>query len=186
MEWYSLPVKEISSVAGTDFISGLSESEARKRAKEYGLNEIPRPRPFTRLQTLISQFQSPLILILVGAGFVTVYLRDFSDTAIIAATVAINVAFGYFQERKTSNILEALYRVVQAKALVKRDGGEKEISQEAIVPGDVVILKAGAKAPADGRLIYANDLKINESALTGEWLPVDKDTRPARPDSPVA
>jgi len=186
MNWHSLPVEEIASVLNTDLSSGLSESEAHRRLKEKGMNELPQPRTLTKTQIFLSQFQNPLIMVLVVAGAITIFLRDLSDTIIIFSTVMINTLVGYFQESKTSKILEALKRVIRTKALVKRDGEEREIPQENLTQGDVIILKAGLKAPADARLIYANELRVNESALTGEWLPVEKDTRPVPVDSSVA
>ncbi|MDD4931145.1 MAG: HAD-IC family P-type ATPase [Candidatus Colwellbacteria bacterium] len=186
MNWHSIPIKEIADTLKTDIQLGLSEADFRRRSKEQGHNELPRPKPFTKIQILAAQFKNPLILILVGAGIITVFLRDFSDTAIIAVTIAINTLFGYFQELKTSKILESLRKAVKTKAFVIRDGGEKEIDQEHLVPGDIVIVKTGSKIPADGRVIFANELRVNESVLTGEWLSVEKTSAVVAVDSPVA
>ena len=186
MNWHSLPEKEVFKLLKTDPDTGLSGSEAKRRREKYGRNELPRPKPLSELRILADQFKNPLILILVSASAVTVILKDASDTIILLTTVAVNTAFGYFQELKTSRIIEALKNIVKTRALVKRNGEEKEIAQENVVPGDVIILKAGLKVPADGRLFSVNNLRVNESALTGEWLPETKNTAVLPAKTPLA
>ncbi len=186
MNWHSLPVTEVTRIVETDLANGLSDREAHRRIKEKGGNELPRGKSITKLQILLSQFYNPLILILVGAGGITIFLNDVPDAIIIGVTIAVNTAFGYFQELKTSKILETLKKTVKTKAFVRRDGEEREILQEGLTVGDIVILKAGLKVPADVRITRANELKMNESSLTGEWMPTEKDTDPVLVDNPIS
>ena len=154
--------------------NGLSEKEAKERLHRFGLNKLPEEKPVSKLKIFFEQFKSPLIYILVIAGFVTLALQDWTDSVVIFAAVFLNAAIGYFQENKTSRILLKLRKVIHDKAIVIRQGQEKQISQTQIAAGDIIILQAGDKIPADARLIENLSLKVNESVLTGEWLAADK------------
>jgi Ca2+-transporting ATPase len=184
--WHSIPWQKVVEEFNTDFKNGLSLEEVKIRQKKFGENRIPEEKPLTSLKILFDQFKSPLIYILVIAGIVTLFLKDFTDSIVIFGAVFLNTAIGFFQESKTSKILTELKKVVKVKAAVIREGKKIEIDQEDLVPGDIFLLEEGKKVPADGRLIEAHNLKINESALTGEWLPAEKKTEILPKNIPLA
>jgi len=184
--WYTLSIEEIKKKLETDLEAGLSEKEVRERQKIYGLNKLPEEKPLSKLRIFFSQFNSPLIYILVIAGIVTLILRDFTDAIVIFGAVFLNTIVGYFQENKTSKILSELKKVVKVKAYTIREGNEKEIDQSEVVPGDIIFLQPGNKIPADGRLVESLNLKINESSLTGEWFPAEKITEILPEKTPLA
>jgi Ca2+-transporting ATPase len=165
---------------------GLSQEEAKKRLKKFGLNKLPEEKPFSKIRLFLEQLKSPLIYILVIAGLVTLVLGEYTDTIVIFGAVLLNTLVGYFQENKACQALRALKRVLRIKAVVWRDGQEKEIFQEKLVPGDVILLKPGDKVPADARVIETRNLKINESILTGEWLAAEKNSQVLPEQTPLA
>ncbi len=172
--WHNLRIEEVAGVLKTDIKEGLSEKEVEIRQRESGPNKLPEEKPLSKLRIFLEQFRSPLIYILVIAGIITLILRDFTDAIVIFGAVFLNTIFGFFQENKTSKILAELKKVVKVKTYVIREGNEKEVEQEDLVPGDIFLLYPGNKIPADGRLIEAHNLKINEASLTGEWIPAEK------------
>jgi len=183
--WHNLEIGEVEKILRTDIENGLTEKEVEIRQREFGKNLFPEEKPLSGLKLFFEQFKSPLIYILVIAGLVAFFfprkensgiLAKYSDSIIIFGAVFLNTIIGFFQENKTSKILSELKKLVKIKAYVIREGNEKEIDQTELVPGDILILNPGNKVPADGRLIEAHDLKINESALTGEWIPAEKKT----------
>ena len=153
---------------------GLSLNEARKRLSSNGLNVLAQEKPYSRLKVFISQFKSPLIYILLGAGLISFLVGDGIDTQVIIAAVLINVAIGFIQEDKANNALNKLKKIVEHRVSVRRGGKEIEILSEEVVPGDVLILKAGSVIPADARVFEDLDLEVNEASLTGESLAVSK------------
>jgi Ca2+-transporting ATPase len=153
---------------------GLSSEEARKRFKKFGQNALPEKPPPSDLSILISQIKNPLVYILMAAGVATLLLRQISDTSIILFAVILNTILSFFQERKASRALHELKKLIQPTAKVVRDGKKIEIDASNIVPGDLVILSQGDKIPADGKLIEANRLFVDEAILTGESVPVSK------------
>lgn len=161
---------------------GLAEDEAAIRLAAVGRNIVGDGPRLPRLRILLNQYRSPLILVLVACGVLTLVLREWLDAAVIFIAVAANTALGYWQEYKAETVLEGLRHYITTKARVKRDGQEKEIDAVGLVPGDIVLLSPGDRMPADGRLLHANGLEIDESVLTGESLPVQKSTE----TSPVA
>lgn len=158
--------------AGDD---GLPAHEAEKRLSIYGKNELEEKKPPSVLQRLIGQFMDPLIYVLLAAGVISVLLGEQGDAAIIAAVVLLNAAVGVAQEGKAQKALESLKQMTKLKAVVKRDGRLLEIDSAELVPGDLVVLSAGQQVPADLRLIFTENLKTQEAALTGESVPVEKD-----------
>jgi len=153
---------------------GLTSEEAQKRLKEFGPNQLDKKKDFSSLKVFLSQFKSPLVYILVFAGIVTFFLREFSDSIVIFAAVFLNTALGFYQERKAQKSLAALHSLLSLKAEVIRNGKQQEIEATEIVPGDLVVLTIGSRVPADGILTEATDFSVNEAILTGESLPVDK------------
>ena len=154
---------------------GLSVKEAQERLSKYGYNILPEKPPPTSLSIFFSQFRNPLVYVLLTAGIVTFFLREFSDTAIILFVVFVNSILGFVQEKRASNALTALRSMILPMAEVIRDGIKSKIEVKFIVPGDVIELEQGEKVPADGKLVKANRLYIEEAMLTGESVPLEKD-----------
>lgn len=153
---------------------GLTEKEAKERLIEHGPNELPEKPPPTSIELIIEQVKSPLVYVLVAAGVVTLFLGDYADSAIIFFVVVVNSALGFYQEKKASNALESLKAMVHPTVDVIRDGKEKNIKIEGVVPGDIIELEQGDKVPADGKLIHSNRFMVEEAVLTGESVPVKK------------
>jgi len=167
--------------------NGLSEEEAGKRLKQYGLNSLPRStEKMTRLKIFASQFTSPLIFILVIAGVVSGALGELIDMTVIFITVAINSMVGFVQEDKANQALKKLRSMVQYRAVVIRGGQIKQIKSEEIAPGDILSVETGDKIQADGRIIKAIGFKANEAALTGESEPNKKSTETLKDKTGVA
>jgi len=184
-QWHSFSIeKTLGELASRP--NGLTDKEVKIRIKKFGPNELPQEKTFSRVKLFLEQLKSPLIYILFMAGIVTLVLRDYTDSIIIFGAVLLNTIFGYFQESKASQALDKLKKVLKIKTVVFRQGQEKEISQEKLVPGDIILLKAGYKAPADGQVIEAHHLKINESVLTGEWLAASKSKEILPAQTPLA
>lgn len=157
-----------------EVLRGLTLKEAKERLGEYGLNVLPERPPPSSFAIFLSQFKNPLVYVLFAAAIVTFFLRDYSDMVIILLVVFVNSILGFVQEQKANRALEALKAMVHPKADVIRDGKKVRIDIEEIVPGDMVELESGDKIPADGKLIIANRLFIEEAILTGESIPVEK------------
>jgi potassium/sodium efflux P-type ATPase len=177
MNWYQLETEEVLKKLSSSH-EGLTESEVGIRLSTYGPNKLPEQEQISRLNILIHQFTSPLIYILLIASIVTFILGEFIDTAVIISVVFLNAVIGYLQEYKAEQSVRALKQMVVPKARVLRDGKEKEIHSEELVPGDIVLLTSGAKIPADLRLFHTLELKIEEAMLTGESVPAEKNVLP--------
>ena len=184
--WHNLSWEEIIRILNSNSEKGLSEKEVKIRQKEFGFNKLPEEKPLSKLKIFLEQFKSPLIYILVIAGIITLILKDFTDAVVIFGAVFLNTVFGFFQENKTSRILSELKKLAKIKAYVIRNGDEKEINQEELAPGDIILLYPGNKVPADGRLIESPNLKVNEASLTGEWFPSEKITEVLPEKAPLA
>lgn len=155
-------------------MDGLTREEAKRRLVQYGPNILPEKRQFTALSILVHQFLSPLIFVLLAAVVITVILGDFIDSAVIGIAVIINTTLGFIQEYKAQNAIAALKKILTPKAKVIRDGKTIMIPASELVPGDTIILSPGDRVSADGRVVEAVSLFINESMLTGESVPVEK------------
>lgn len=158
----------------TDCRMGLTEKEAAVRLSYMGPNRLREEKKKTALQRFVSQLMDPLIYILLAAAGISLALGEWNDAAIVLIVVVVNALIGMIQEGKAEKALEALKKLTSLKALVRRDGAEKEIPAEEIVKGDLVLLEAGRQVPADLRLVSDNGLKIEEAALTGESVPSEK------------
>ncbi|MFY9133860.1 MAG: HAD-IC family P-type ATPase, partial [Bacillota bacterium] len=155
---------------------GLSEAEAEIRRKEYGMNILPaRERP-SRMAIFLSQFTNPLVYVILGAAVISLLLREFRDFYIIMAVVIFDAVLGYVQERQAEETYESLQKLVKPTATVVRDGYRKEVDVTGIVPGDVVILTAGDRIPADGTVLESVRMAVGEAILTGESESIRKDT----------
>lgn len=156
--------------------SGLSETEVEVRRKEYGLNALPaRERP-SRIAIFLSQFTNPLVYVILGAAVISLLLREFKDFYIIMAVVIFDAVLGYVQERQAEATYESLRKLVKPTATVVREGHRQEVDVTDLVPGDVVILTAGDRIPADGIVLESVRLAASEAILTGESESIRKDT----------
>jgi len=165
---------------------GISDEEAKQRLKKFGFNKLPEEKRLTGIRIFLNQFKSPLIYILVIAGFITLILNHWTDSMVIFAAVFLNAGVGFFQENKASKIFDKLKTLIREKALVIREGHKKEINQVYLVPGDIIVLYPGDKVPADARIVEAFDLKVNEAVLTGEWLASEKSRKALPEKTPLA
>ena len=172
--WHSLPPEQFSNLLETDFDHGLTETEVELRLQRFGPNTISKRRGKSSLRLLLDQFTQILVLILIVAGTVTAILGEYVDSAVIFGVVIINAVVGYLQEAKAVHAIEALSRSMTSEATVIRGGRRLRLPAAGLVPGDLVVLQAGDKVPADLRLSYSRDLHVDESALTGESVPVEK------------
>jgi len=173
LTFWSVPAAELLDFLGTSE-NGLTDAEVNLRLVNYGENIISAPRYSGDLRIFISQFKSPIILILIFAALLSFFLRDATDALIILSIVIVSGLLGFWQERRAANAIDKLLTIVQTKTTVLRDGQQEEIATSEIVPGDIVILSAGANIPADGIILESKDLFINEATLTGETYPVEK------------
>lgn len=168
-------VREILDTLHTNKERGLTEEEAAKRFQEDGPNVLREGRKKTAAESFLEQLNDPLICVLLVAALVSFLLREISDAIIIAVVVVVNATVGVIQEGKAQKALESLKKLTSPKAIVRRDGIVQEIAASELVKGDIVILEAGALVAADLRLVKTWNLKVEESALTGESLPANKD-----------
>ncbi|MEM4674845.1 MAG: calcium-transporting P-type ATPase, PMR1-type [Nitrososphaerota archaeon] len=172
--WHSLPIEEVFKKLGSSR-NGLTQSEAKDRLKIYGFNEIKEVAKRHPILLFLDQFKSVLILILIVAALISLALGDVADTIVISFILFLNAVLGFYQEYKAEQAVEALKKMAAPQATVIRDGEKKRIYARELVVGDVVLLEAGDRVPADVRLVEAMNLRIDESALTGESVPVAKD-----------
>jgi Ca2+-transporting ATPase len=177
MKWYQYDEREVFKSLQTSE-EGLSEAQAKKHLETYGANKLPERAGISRLKIILHQFTSPLIYILIVAAIVTTFLGDYIDSGVIATILILNAIIGYLQEYKAETSVRALKRMVVPRARVVREDKEREIPSENLVPGDIVLLASGGKVPADLRLFKTAELRIEEAALTGESVPVEKKPQP--------
>lgn len=182
MNWYQLDVREIFDKRNTSE-NGLTVEEAKERLARYGPNRLAEEEKISKIKILVHQFTSPLIYILLVAGLVTIILQEYIDSGVIFAVVMLNAVIGFIQEFKAEESVRALKKMTVPKARVIRNGKEKVINSEELVPGDVVSLSSGAKVPADLRLFHALELRVEEAMLTGESVPAEKITSTIREEN---
>jgi len=154
--------------------NGLSSAEAQRRLNKYGPNSLASNEKTQLLTLFFKQFASPIIIILMGADILSFYLGDPTDAIIILIIVLISGLLGFFQEKGAYNVVAKLRQLIKSNTEVIRDGKQQTIPSDQVVPGDVVVLDAGDKIPADGLIVESNNLFVGESALTGESYPVEK------------
>jgi len=186
VKYHTIDAQRAVGLLESDPERGLDNSQVQEHGEKYGKNVLPEAERFSVFHILIEQFKSPLIYILIIAGFVTFFMGELTDSLVIFAAVFVNTAFGFWEENKVSKILKKLEKTLKTKATVLREGRKKEVLQKELVVGDIIFFEAGDKIPADGRLLQTEDLKIEEAVLTGEWLPQKKHTDPVPPDTPLA
>lgn len=171
--WHAHTTENVLKNIGTTK-KGLDSKTVEKRLARDGKNILPHKKPLSKLRLFLSQFNSPLMYILLTTVVVSFLLGHVSDSIFILIVIFANTIVGFYQENKVNNSLEALKKMVKIRVKTLRNGNKVEIDSEDLVQGDVIVLSAGDKVPADCRVIESKDLKVNEAALTGEWLAVQK------------
>lgn len=175
MKWYQLtPEQALQALASSR--SGLTEQEAEERLSRYGPNELKGRKKTPAVVVFLRQFLSPLVYVLVAASAVNVAIGKYTDSIVILITLLIMAVIGYVQETRAEKAMEALLRLAAPKARVRRAGQAVTVDARRVVPGDIILIEAGDRVPADALIIESSNLKVNESLLTGESMPVDKHT----------
>ncbi|MCC5941025.1 MAG: cation-transporting P-type ATPase, partial [Balneolaceae bacterium] len=180
--WFSKPADEVLNKLNATK-EGLTDGEYKKRLEQYGPNKLPEGKTQSPIIRFLLQFHNVLIYVLMAAAVVTALLGHWIDTWVIIAVILVNAIIGFAQEGKAEKALESIKKMLSLHATVLRDGQRTDIDAEKLVPGDIVILNSGDKVPADVRLISTRNLRIEESALTGESVAVEKDTDPVEEGS---
>jgi len=180
--WHELPTESVVEALGTS-AEGLSESEAEARLGTYGPNRLPGPLKRSPFIRFFRHFHNILIYVLLASAVITAALHHYIDTIVILAVVVVNAIIGFVQEGKAERAMEAIRQMLALRASVLRGGARRRVDGEALVPGDVVLLEAGDKVPADLRLLGARGLQIQEAVLTGESVPVEKGSAPVAVDA---
>ncbi|WP_340682581.1 cation-transporting P-type ATPase [Amycolatopsis coloradensis] len=183
---HGLAAHEVVLLLETDPHRGLTGQDAAERRARFGPNALPAPKGAGLVLRILRQFHHPLVYVLLAAGAITAVLGEYVDCAVIFGVVAINAVVGFIQESKAEAALEGLRSLVRTHAKVVRDGHERTVPSDDLVPGDLVLFDAGDKVPADVRLTRVAELRVNESALTGESVPVAKDEVVLPEEIPVA
>ncbi len=173
MKWHQKEINQVLKELETS-LQGLSSKEVRRRLQKFGLNELVEKKKKTSLQMLLDQFKDFMILVLVAAALISGFVGEWIDTTAIVVIVILNAVIGFVQEYRAERAMEALKEMAALNAVVLRDGQPQQILAKELVPGDIVMLEAGNIVPADIRLVESFHLKIDESALTGESVPVEK------------
>lgn len=171
--WHNLSPQETMKKLRTS-VSGLSEKEAEKRIKKYGNNELAEKKRFTYLGVAVSQVKSPMVYVLLAAAAISFLLGEHIDAGVILFAVFLNTVVGFIQEIKAEEALAQLSGYIKHKAFILREGIEKEIDARDIAAGDMLVIRSGEKIPADARIIEAYEIETDESALTGESVPISK------------
>lgn len=172
--WHALDKDEAVKLLKSDSQKGISTEEAQERLQQFGTNVLSAKRGKGPLLRFLLQFHQPLVYILIAAVMVTGFLGEWVDAGVIFAVVFVNGIVGFLQESKALQALDALAKVMRSNARAVRNGKVQEIGADNLVPGDIVLLQSGEKVPADIRLIRAHELRVDESALTGESAPIEK------------
>jgi Ca2+-transporting ATPase len=171
---YQLPKEQVLKELNTDFSTGLSNDEAKQRLLKYGSNELIEKGKKSAIAILFAQIRELMVIILLVAAIVSIFLHEYIDAGVILVIVILNTAIGFWQEYKAENAMAALKKLAVPKVRVRRNGIQVEVLSKDLVPGDILFVEAGNIVPADARLIRAVKLKVQESTLTGESVPVGK------------
>lgn len=180
MKWQNLSVDETLKALESDF-DGLKTEEAHKRLIKFGKNELVEKEKSGPIKLFLGQFMDILILILIIAAIAAFYVGDIIDSIVILIVVIINAVVGFIQEYRAEKAMEKLKGLISSEAVVIRDGSKQKIPASELTPGDIVIIEEGDNIPADLRIIESYDLRVDESALTGEFLPVEKKPASSKP-----
>lgn len=172
--WHARTAEEASLELGTDVAHGLTEAEANARLQHYGPNTLAEATQRSLVAILARQFASLIVILLLVASIVAFVLGDASEGVAILVVIVLNALIGFATEWKAASALEGLQKQAVPIARVQRDGAERQVAAKQLVPGDIVLLNAGDRVPADGRIIETAQLEVDEAPLTGESLPVAK------------
>jgi cation-transporting ATPase F len=172
--WHELPTDSVVKILESDPDTGLAKAEVEARLRQFGPNEMTAQKRMSEWMRFLLQFGQPLMYILLLASAVTLFLGEYVDSAVIFGVTFVNALVGFFQESKAEKAIEALSKMVLTEATVRRDGHKQRVNSTGLVPGDIVLLQSGDKVPADLRLLLVRSLQVDESALTGESVPVEK------------
>jgi Ca2+-transporting ATPase len=183
-DWYRLSTQKVQDRLDTDSETGLSTAQAEQRLAEHGLNELIERGLRSPWLILWEQLTATMVIVLIVAAVISALLGDYKDAIAIMAIVVLNAVLGFTQEYRAEQAMAALKKLAVPTVKVHRDGQLQEISARQLVPGDIVLLEAGALVPADGRLLESVNLRVEESALTGESEPVSKHTDPIAEEEP--
>ncbi len=186
IKWHSLHEKDVFEKTSTSIQTGLSSAEVALRQEQFGTNTITQKKKTGPLVQFLMQFNQPLVYILIAAAIVTAFLKEWADSTVIFGVVLVNAIIGFIQESKALKAIESLSKSMTSEAAVIRDGKKQRIKAAELTIGDVVLLQSGDKVPADLRLVQLRELEIDESALTGESVPVFKQTKPLASDTVLA
>jgi magnesium-transporting ATPase (P-type) len=184
--WHHLPAAEAVKLLDVDLSTGLSSDEIRKRQQVSGSNGVAAPHGASAWRKFFQQFNQPLVYILLVAVAVTAALGEWVDASVIFGIVFFNAVAGFLQESKAETAIKALAKMVLTEATVRRDGKKLRVPSTSLVPGDVVLLQSGDRVPADLRLLKIRRLQVDESTLTGESLPVEKQADAVAPETVLA
>jgi magnesium-transporting ATPase (P-type) len=181
-DWHAMQADDVLSALGVSD-QGLSRQEAQERLDKHGPNKLPGEEKPSALRRFLRQFQNLLIYILIIAAVLTALLGEWVDTAVILAVVLINAIIGFAQEGKAEQAMASIRGMLSPKATALRDGQERELEAEELVPGDIVVLNSGDRVPADIRILHARNAQADEAALTGESEPVNKQAQAVQSDA---
>jgi magnesium-transporting ATPase (P-type) len=184
--FHALSIREVESLLETDLAAGLSEDEATGRLRRDGPNLLERSARPPYFQIAARQVRDPLVVLLLLAAFVSAAVGEGLDAFVIAAIILLNGALGFFQELGAERAVLALRRSVPLEASVVRAGLERAIPAPGLVQGDLIVLREGERVPADGRIVSEQGLSVDEGALTGESIPVEKSAAPLAGEVPLA
>lgn len=173
-QWHHLNSEEVTRILETHPVQGLDVFQIKRRFEHFGPNRVLSKPGKSALKRFLLQFHQPLIYILLASGVITAFIKGPVDASVIIVVVVLNAIIGFFQEAKAVNAIEALSKTVITQATLMRSGERTVLPSTEIVPGDIVLLQSGDKVPADIRLLEVKNLQVDESALTGESLPVSK------------
>lgn len=183
---HSTPSDKVAEMMGTNLEKGLDSKEAEERLRKFGENIISVQRSTSPVISFLLQFKQPLVLILIIAGIITAFLQEWVDTSVIFGVVIVNAVIGFIQEHKANRAIQALAQIITSENIVYRSGEKKRLLSKFVVPGDIVQVNSGDKIPADMRLHFTKDLKIDESVLTGESIPSKKKSDTLEPNIDLA
>jgi len=185
-QWHNLPISRVAQNLNTNPETGLNSDEAAKRKERYGANELKGKSGTNPILRFLLQFNEPLLYILLIAGAIKALIGQWVNAWVIWGVTLINAIIGFAQESKAESAIAALASSVQTNATILRNGQKVQVPSTDLVPGDVVLLTSGDKVPADLRLVQSRNLQVNESALTGESVAIEKNTQTVDADAVLA
>lgn len=183
-DWHALSPDQ-SLARAESRIDGISSAEAQRRLEDWGPNSLPEPVRIGPLRRFLAQFNSGLIYFLLAAALASFMLGHVIDGAVIGSVILVNAIVGFVQEGKAEQALRAIGHLISRQAMVKRDGQRTSVSADELVPGDIVLLEAGQKVPADARIVRARAMSVDEALLTGESLTADKSSAAVAAETPL-